>query len=74
MAVDNTNIGDDGQLRLTESTPSALSHPASTRRRAHTAAEWEAIRPKLKYYYIDLNMTLQNVMQTLKEEQGFDAT
>ncbi|KAF2814156.1 uncharacterized protein BDZ99DRAFT_516765 [Mytilinidion resinicola] len=44
------------------------------RRRPHTQIAWAKIQPSLKYYYIDLDMTLQDAMQKIDKEHNFCAT
>ncbi|KAF1849196.1 uncharacterized protein K460DRAFT_415609 [Cucurbitaria berberidis CBS 394.84] len=47
---------------------------AQKRRRPHTPMMWATIQPKLKYYYIDLDMTLEDTIQKIRTEHKFDAT
>lgn len=44
------------------------------RRRPHAAAAWAKIRPVVEHLYIDLDMTLRDVMERIDEEHGFRAT
>ncbi|KAF2634395.1 hypothetical protein P280DRAFT_511942 [Massarina eburnea CBS 473.64] len=42
--------------------------------RPHSAIAWEKIQPSLKYYYIDLDMTLKKTMEKIKTEHNFHAS
>lgn len=52
-------------------TPSVIG---PKRRRPHTAAAWAKIRPAIEHLYIDMDMTLRDVIQTIDKEHGFRAT
>lgn len=43
-------------------------------RQQYTQAQWSQIRPLFKHFYVDLDMTLREVMQRLGEEHNFRAT
>lgn len=64
----------DVKAAKTEASPVLPDPTPRKRRRPYTRAEWVKIRPILRYLYIDLDMTLQEVMQTLDEQHGFSAT
>lgn len=40
---------------------------------SHSPREWASIRPRFEYLYVDLDMTLRDVMAKLETEHGFYA-
>lgn len=44
------------------------------RRRSLTRTEWTEMRPHIERLYIEMDMTLRDVMQRLDEEHNFHAT
>ncbi|KAF1993430.1 hypothetical protein P154DRAFT_527760 [Amniculicola lignicola CBS 123094] len=62
-----------------QETDSSGTSPASSedpkpKRQAHTPAMWAKIQPTLKYYYITMDMTLEEAMQKIVAEHDFHAT
>lgn len=50
------------------------STTVAKRRRPLARMEWDKMRPQIENLYIDMDMTLQDVMQRLEEEHDFHAT
>lgn len=44
------------------------------RRRPHSPTAWAKVRPVIEHLYIDLDMTLRDVMQRIEEDHGLRAT
>lgn len=64
-----------GTFERTNSSPGTnLLVQAPSRRKAHSQAAWNEIRPIFTYLYIDLNMTLVDVRHRILQKHGFDAT
>ncbi|QDS72178.1 hypothetical protein FKW77_004751 [Venturia effusa] len=53
---------------------SQLERVERSRRKPISASSWSKIRPIVKHYYIDLDMTLQDSMRKIEQEHGFHAT